>query len=184
MMRLSKNSRWIKPCGFHSLTVLDSEVAAIHSSSCILFLPPDGLQLIYEATTYLKGRGVKCLAGCPTEPLFAFAEKCSTDPRILVLTYPAFEKIAILSGNKRSFVSSGQQISFHGSFFKKTILYLYCTQLSTANFIGNFSGLKKKSPYKWAKLATYKSASYVSLYDTSRLWTIQVGITALLSLET
>lgn len=92
---------WIKPCGFHSLTVLDSEVAAIHSSSCILFLPPHGLQqLIYEATSYLKGRGVKCLAGCPTEPLFAFAEKCSTDPRILVLTYPAFEKIAILSDQK------------------------------------------------------------------------------------
>lgn len=125
MMRLSKNSRWIKPCGFHSLTVLDSEVAAIHSSSCILFLPPHGLQqLIYEATSYLKGRGVKCLAGCPTEPLFAFAEKCSTDPRILVLTYPAFEKIAILSGREVLLRVDSRFLSM-GRFLKKQ--FCICT---------------------------------------------------------
>lgn len=90
--------RWIKPGGFQSIAVVGPDVIALHSCSYILFFPPDGPRIDYEASTKANGLGVQCLAGYVAAPLFAFAEKAATKPRLLVKSFPGFETISVLSG--------------------------------------------------------------------------------------
>ncbi|XP_026688472.1 uncharacterized protein LOC103522627 [Diaphorina citri] len=94
------NVEWIKPGGFQSIAVVGPDVIALHSCSYILFFPPDGPRIDYEASTKANGLGVQCLAGYVAAPLFAFAEKAATKPRLLVKSFPGFETISVLSDNK------------------------------------------------------------------------------------
>ncbi|XP_041975402.1 cilia- and flagella-associated protein 43 [Aricia agestis] len=92
--------RWAIPQRVHFMTFIGRDVLAVaHDVFIIFFNLKYNTEHVYEANCFEKGDGVDVIAGYKTNT-FAFAEKCTPTPRILVMTYPALKIVAELKDHE------------------------------------------------------------------------------------
>lgn len=90
--------RWIKYSAIHQCELMAKDHLILGEGSFIIFWNlTNGQQKYYKAGGKPSGDGVKYAAGHKLHYMFAFAEKCF-NPRILLMSYPDFTRIAVLSG--------------------------------------------------------------------------------------
>lgn len=117
---------------------ITNEVMATGSGTSIIFTDISTTkETHYRADGETYGDGVSCLAGHKNLQIFAFSEMCVI-PRIFVLSYPHFNKIAELKrkyfqnetflhlfSNIENFQVKNQRVIFVWNFPKQNI-YLHC----------------------------------------------------------
>lgn len=93
--------RWINPGAVEMACVVGNAAVAIAMGGHILFVNlKTTAKSYYSADGVHTGNGVACIAGHKLFPIVAFAERC-TNPRILLVSYPANTVLSILEGGGR-----------------------------------------------------------------------------------
>ncbi|XP_041787290.1 cilia- and flagella-associated protein 43 isoform X1 [Anopheles merus] len=91
---------WINPGVVEMACVVGNAAVAIAMGGHILFVNlKTTAKSYYSADGVHSGNGVACIAGHKLFPIVAFAERC-TNPRILLVSYPANTVLSILEGDQ------------------------------------------------------------------------------------
>uniref|UniRef100_A0A182K4I2 Cilia- and flagella-associated protein 43 n=1 Tax=Anopheles christyi TaxID=43041 RepID=A0A182K4I2_9DIPT len=91
---------WMNPGEVEMACVVGNAAVAIAMGGHILFVNlKTSAKSYYSADSVQTGNGVACIAGHKLFPIVAFAERC-TNPRILLVTYPANTVLSILEGDQ------------------------------------------------------------------------------------